>query len=211
MNPNSEIIWTSHCPSNVSFYLGRWPFLSRELEKVRKREPEEETGRAVGTDALLLGSQGNTEIELESSPEDVICGRKDGETSCAARCSTCSQGNTTSARRGVPPGRQGEPSSEEQAGGLAVSWFSPRFISKMSLNPAVLFWGYTEVSGMWWSNYQLHWLCFLKNLFWETQIHINQKLIQELEKMELKYVVTELASCIIGNVVCSVGSNDTFK
>lgn len=92
---------------------------------MRKREPEEKTGRAVGT--VVLGSQGDTDIELESSPEEVICGRKDGErctqgqTSCAAWSSTFSQGNTKSTRRGVPSGRQGEPSSEEKAGGLAVS------------------------------------------------------------------------------------------
>ena len=75
-----------------TFFLFRWPHVSGENEKVRKWEPGEETGRAVGTDALLLGSEGDTEIELESSPEGVISGRKDrerylltqGQSSCAA-------------------------------------------------------------------------------------------------------------------------------
>lgn len=91
--------------------------MSRENDKVRKWELGEETGRAVGTVALLLGSEGDTEIELESSPEGVICGRKDRE--------RYPQGDTTSTRRGVPSGRQGEPNSGDKAGGLAVSWFSP--------------------------------------------------------------------------------------
>ena len=99
--------------------------MSRENEKVRKLEPGAETGRAVGSVALLLlGSEGDTEIELESSPEGIICGRKDrerdpltqGKSSSAAWYHTDSQGDAKSARR------QGEPH-----GGLAVSWFSPGY------------------------------------------------------------------------------------
>ncbi|XP_078116261.1 sister chromatid cohesion protein PDS5 homolog A isoform X1 [Sander vitreus] len=89
--------------------LQRWSYVSTEKEKERKWEPEEETGRAVGTVALLLGSEGETEIELESSPEGVICGRNDregyplkqGQSSCAAWSDTSSQGDTKSTRRGV--------------------------------------------------------------------------------------------------------------
>ncbi|KAF0037430.1 hypothetical protein F2P81_010304 [Scophthalmus maximus] len=49
--------------------LQRWPFVTKERDKERKREPAEDTGRAVGTVVLLLGSEGDTEIELESSSE----------------------------------------------------------------------------------------------------------------------------------------------
>lgn len=123
----------SHRPSDVNLFLFRWPFASRKNEKGRKWESGEETGRAVGTVALLLGSEGDTEIELESSPEDVICGRKDrercpltqGQISHTAWSNACSQGDTRSTRRGVPSGRQGEPNSGDQADRLVVSWSSP--------------------------------------------------------------------------------------
>lgn len=86
---------------------------------MRQGEPEEDTGGAVGTAAL--GSQGDTDIELESSPEEVICGRKEGDRySCAAWSSTFSQGKAKSTMRGVPSGRQGEPSCDK-AGRLTVS------------------------------------------------------------------------------------------
>lgn len=99
--------------------------MSRENEKGRKWESGEETGRAVGTVALLLGSEGDTEIELESSPEDVICGRRDreryplaqGQTSRVAWSNAYSQGDTKSTRREVPSGRQGEPNSGDEADG----------------------------------------------------------------------------------------------
>lgn len=90
--------------------------MGRENEKVRKEESAEGTGRAIGKAALLLGSEGDTEIELQSSPE-VICGGKDRE--------RYRQGDTKSKRRGIPSGRQGEPNSGGEAVGLAVSWFSP--------------------------------------------------------------------------------------
>lgn len=101
--------------------------MSRQTEKVRKGKAEEESARGVGTVALLLGSEGDTEIELKSSPEDVICRMKDaerciqGQMSCAPRYSTYSQRENQSTRRGVPSGRQGENNSEENACGLAVS------------------------------------------------------------------------------------------
>jgi len=88
-------------------------------------EPAEKTGRSVGTGALLLGSEGETEteLELESSPEGALCGRKDverhsltrGQSSRSASSNACSQGETKSARKGA--GRTNS--------GLAVSWFSP--------------------------------------------------------------------------------------
>lgn len=112
--PNPEIAQKSHFSSHVDFFLFR--FVSREHEIVRKVESGEETGRAVGTVALLLGSDGDIEIELESSPEGFICGRKDRERYL--------QGDTKSTRRGVPCGRQGEPNSGDKAAKLAVS-FSP--------------------------------------------------------------------------------------
>lgn len=62
---------------------------------MKKWESGEETGRSVGTGALILGSEGDTEIELESSPEEV------------------------------PSGRQGDSNSGDKSGWLAVSWFSP--------------------------------------------------------------------------------------
>lgn len=39
---------------------------------MKKWVPGEETGRAVGTVTLLLGSDGDIEIELESSPKGFI-------------------------------------------------------------------------------------------------------------------------------------------
>lgn len=104
-------------PSDVNFFLFRWPFVSRESVKVIEWESGEETGRAVGTFALFLDSEGNTELELESSPEAINCGREDKE--------RYPQGDTKSTRRGAPSGRQGESNSGDKAGGLAVSWFSP--------------------------------------------------------------------------------------
>ncbi|XP_049901418.1 uncharacterized protein LOC126390939 [Epinephelus moara] len=82
--------------------------LQRENERVRKWEPGEETGRAAGTVVVLLGSEGDTEIELESSPEGVICGRRVRESnpltqrqsSFAAWSNTHSQGDTKSTRTG---------------------------------------------------------------------------------------------------------------
>ncbi|TKS68147.1 Sister chromatid cohesion protein PDS5 -like protein A [Collichthys lucidus] len=59
--------------------LQRWPFVSRESVKVIEWQSAEETGRAVGTFALFLDSEGNTEIELESSPEAINCGREHKE------------------------------------------------------------------------------------------------------------------------------------
>lgn len=94
--------------------------MSRENDNVKKWELGEETGRTVGTVALLLGSEGDTEIELESSPEGVICGRKDRE--------GYPQGDTKCTRRGVPSGRQAEPKGGDEAGGLAVS-FRPGCLS----------------------------------------------------------------------------------
>lgn len=108
--------------------------MSREQERVRKWEHGGNAGRALETVVLLLGSEGDTEIEieLESSPEDVICGRKDrerrpathGQTSCAAWSNTRGEGDTRSTSRGVPSGRQGEPISRDDEGRVAVSWFS---------------------------------------------------------------------------------------
>ncbi|XP_035029819.1 sister chromatid cohesion protein PDS5 homolog A isoform X1 [Hippoglossus stenolepis] len=100
----------------------RWPFVSSESEKVRKREPGKDTGRAaVGTVAHLLGSEGDTEMEPESSPEGVTCDRKNIErcpltqeqTSGAARSNKDNQGDARFPSRG-------EPNSGERAGGLAV-------------------------------------------------------------------------------------------
>lgn len=115
------------------FFLFGWPFVSRENERVRKWEPGEETGRAAGTVVVLLGSEGDTEIELESSPEGVICGRKVRESnpltqrqsSFAAWSNTHSQGDTKSTRRGgtkeeIPPWQTTRAQHE-----LAVSWFNP--------------------------------------------------------------------------------------
>lgn len=116
------------CPSRGSF-------VSRDNERVsrRWRDPGEETGRAAGTVALLLGSEGDIEIELESSPEGGLCGRTErerrplnhGQTSCAAKANTNSEGDTKSMWRRVSFGRQGELNSAERAAGLAVSWLSP--------------------------------------------------------------------------------------
>lgn len=108
--------------------------MSQEIAKVRKWEPGEKTGRAVGTVALLLGSEGDSEIELESSPEGVVCGRKDSErdpitqgpTSCAAWSNAYSQGDSKSTSRGVPSHRQGEPNLGDKAGGVAVSLVQSR-------------------------------------------------------------------------------------
>ncbi|KAK1885947.1 Sister chromatid cohesion protein PDS5 like A [Dissostichus eleginoides] len=99
--------------------LQRWLFVSRDNEKVRKWESGEETGRAVGLVAPFLGSEGDAEIEMESSP-DI---RKERErhpptkeqNSQADGSDLYNQGETKSSRRGVPSGRQGEPKS-----GLAV-------------------------------------------------------------------------------------------
>lgn len=65
----------------------------REHEKMKKWVPGEETGRAVGTVTLLLGSDGDIEIELESSPKGFIWGRKDREIPAGIY--------TQSSRRGV--------------------------------------------------------------------------------------------------------------
>lgn len=73
-----------------------------------------ETGRALRRGAFFLGSEGDT--ELESSPESGIYGRTDRE--------RCPQGDTNSPGRKVPSARQGEPRGEDEAGRLAVSWFS---------------------------------------------------------------------------------------
>lgn len=97
--------------------------MSREQESVRRERGEK------AEIALFLGSQGDTEIELECSPQETICGMKDkerwpptqGQTSCAARSSTHNMGNTKFLRRGVPSGRQGESISRHEQGGLAVS------------------------------------------------------------------------------------------
>ncbi|XP_034543252.1 sister chromatid cohesion protein PDS5 homolog A isoform X4 [Notolabrus celidotus] len=89
--------------------LQRWPFKSKKMEKER---PEEETGRAVGSLALLLGSEGETEIELESSPEGVTCGREESERS--------SQGDTKSTSREDPSGWQGETNCGERTDRLVV-------------------------------------------------------------------------------------------
>lgn len=93
--------------------------MRRESEKVRKWESGEEAGRVVRRVALL-GSEGNTEIELESSPEYAIWGLRDRE--------TYPQGDTKSTRKGIPSDRQGKPNSGDKAGGLAVSWFSPGYL-----------------------------------------------------------------------------------
>lgn len=86
--------------------------MSKRKTKVSKGKAEDKTGRVV----LPLGSEGD--IEVESSPEEVICGRKDAE-----RCirGQMSQGEIKSTRRKVPSGRQGECNSAEKTGGLAVS------------------------------------------------------------------------------------------
>nr|XP_046269621.1 sister chromatid cohesion protein PDS5 homolog A isoform X2 [Scatophagus argus] len=92
--------------------LQRWQIVSRENQKVRKSEYGEQTGKAVGIGALLLGSDGDIEMELESSPEAVICGRKDREKYL--------QGGTICTRRALPSGRQGERKSGDEAEKLTV-------------------------------------------------------------------------------------------
>lgn len=120
---------------DVDFFLSRWSFVSREQETVRRSKHGEKAGRALEMVALL-GSQGDAEIELESSPEGAICGREDkercpstqGQTSCAARSSTHNEGDTKYSRRGVPSGRQGESITRDEQGRVAVSWFSAGFL-----------------------------------------------------------------------------------
>lgn len=115
--------------------------MSRENERWKWRNPGEETGRTVGTVSLLLGSEGDIEVELESSPEWAVCGSKDeetqpfthGQTSCTAKFNTDGQGDTKSTCKRGSSGRQGGHNGAEREGGVAVSWFSP----EKSLNRAV--------------------------------------------------------------------------
>lgn len=120
MYPNPEIVQRSHHPSYFNLFLFRWPFLSREHEKLKRCESGEETGRAVGTVALLLVSDGDIEIEIESSPESFICGREDRENR-----ENYLQGDTKSTRKGAHFGSQGETNSGDKAVKLAVSQCSP--------------------------------------------------------------------------------------
>lgn len=125
------------------FPLSRRPCQSREGGKVRKRKPGEESGRTLGRVTPLLGSEGNTERELESSPECVISGRQHrgtyrlrrGQTSWATWSTMHRKGKTKSAAKGAPSGRQGEFVSGNKTGTQAVSWFSLR----MSVNIVLRF------------------------------------------------------------------------
>lgn len=95
-----------------------------------KNERMSEASVVVGPLNLFLGSEGDSEIELESSPEAVISDWKNrdrnpliqGHGGRTVSPATCSRGDTKSARRG----RQGESISGRKAGGQAVSWFDPR-------------------------------------------------------------------------------------
>eukprot|EP00064_Thunnus_orientalis_P010811 superscaffoldBa00001501_g10838 len=88
--------------------LQRWPFVSREQETVRRREHGEEAGRALMMVALLLGSEGDTDIELESSPEGVICGRKDSERCPPRKDRPAVQPGPTHIAREIPSPQGGE-------------------------------------------------------------------------------------------------------
>ncbi|XP_062243807.1 sister chromatid cohesion protein PDS5 homolog A isoform X2 [Platichthys flesus] len=112
--------------------LQRWPFVSSESEKVRTREPGKDTGRAaVGTVAQPLGSEGDTEMEPESSPEGVTCDRKNLERCPLTQEQTSSAPSSNKDNQGDArfPSR-GEPNSGESAGGLAVSWFVTKYLTQ---------------------------------------------------------------------------------
>lgn len=64
--PTSDI--TNKIPSLITTFI---LLRCRKLEKMKNWVPGEETGRAVGTVTFLLGSDGDIEIELESSPKGL--------------------------------------------------------------------------------------------------------------------------------------------
>lgn len=94
-------------------------------DRERKRESGEEAGRAVGTGALLLGSKGDTEIELQSSPEGRLSGRTE-----AGRCPSPPRPTRVARERPSPRGE----ALPLEGSGLAVSWFGPG----MSPKPCIL-------------------------------------------------------------------------
>lgn len=103
--------------------------MRKAKEKVRKGKPGKEAGSTLQSVALLSGSEGNTEVDLESSPEDFIYYKKvrhsqpptQGKTSCAAWPNSHTEGDTVSNRKKDSSKIQGKPISRDKQGGVAVS------------------------------------------------------------------------------------------